>query len=322
MRTRFMGVVVGMADQYKKALEIAKANGTDLTIYSATEKVVSDLAKGVNVELIEKIKRANNTQTNIEELEEPKEKTDEMTAFFEAFDNTSTKERLFLIIGESGVGKTYSLQKRYPEIFSIPCNKGMDAFSFMYTLDLQTKQYVPTEFHKAIIEGRKVWLDEINELPNETLMLLQGITDEKEKINWGTTNIDIHPDFRIIGTMNPPSETDERTPLGDALLGRAVGVVLELTDEIISERIGVSQRWINAVRRLYSYIQQSGMIDVRDLTFRDYQRFAKYNFETQLKFKVCMGDISNIRMYKTLETTGEFKNLVREVKNNEPKTNN
>jgi hypothetical protein len=305
--------------RFNKASEILKNNGLEFTIFSCTEDVLKRLLEG-DKKIIEYIKIANDKEIYIEEVErdilEKLNKKDVVEEFFSAFEKRTT-ERLFLIIGEAGVGKTYTIEKRLPNIYSIPCNKGLDSFTMLFTIDPTTKAFIPTEFQKAMIEGRKVWLDEINELPHDSLMLLQGITDEKQKINLGTINIDIHPDFKIIGTMNPPSETDERTPLGDALLSRAVGLVMELTDDIIMERLKVSKGWLQSVRRLYSYIKQSGMVDVRELTYRDYQRFLSYDFETQLKFKVCMGDISNIKKYNSITETGEYKNLVSAVKSNE-----
>ena len=87
----------------------------------------------------------------------------------------------------------------------------------------------------------------------------------------------------------------------------------ELTDELMIERLQVSMSWVNTVRKIYGHIRQSGMIDMRDLNFRDYQRFAKYNFETQLKFKVCMGDVTNIKEYRKIQETGEYAQLIEKV---------
>jgi predicted AAA+ superfamily ATPase len=59
------------------------------------------------------------------------------------------------------------------------------------------------------------------------------------------------------------------------------------------------------------------MIDVSPLSFRDYHSLAKYDFESQFKFKVCMGDVSNIRNYEKLTLTGEYDRLINEVQNAE-----
>jgi hypothetical protein len=201
------------------------------------------------------------------------------------------------------------------------CNRALDVFSLCYYTDDKERNGAmasyETPFLKALKSGGQVFLDEMNELPHETLMFIQGITDEKKSVVIGDEVVHISPTFRILGALNPPSETDERTPLGDALLGRAVGHVLELTDDIISQRINKSKKWLSVVRRLHNYVAQSGMIDVRPLSFRDYQRLAKYDFESQFKFKVCMGDVSNIRNYEKLTLTGEYDRLINEVQNAE-----
>ena len=156
-------------------------------------------------------------------------------------------------------------------------------------------------------------MDEGNELPQDTLMFIQGLTDEKKNVVIGDETVEIAKGFKILMSLNPPSETDERMPLGDALLGRAVGIVLELTDEIICKRLNVTENWLYAVRTLYNHIRNSGMIDMRDLNFRDYQRFIKYNFETQLQFKVCMGDVTNIKEFRKIQTTGEYQRLLKRI---------
>ncbi len=123
-------------------------------------------------------------------------------------------------------------------------------------------------------------------------MFIQGLTDEKKRVVIGDELVKISNGFKIIMSLNPPSETDERMPLGDALLGRAVGFVLELTDQIIMKRLKVSEQWLYGVRNLYNHIRNSGMIDMRELSYRDYQRFIKYDFETQFQFKALAGDVN------------------------------
>lgn len=54
----------------------------------------------------------------------------------------------------------------------------------------------------AIEEGKTITLDEINLLNRDTIQFLQGLTDGKESIDFLGNVIKIHPDFKVIGTMN------------------------------------------------------------------------------------------------------------------------
>lgn len=303
---------------YTKALEILKESGSDFTIYSCTNEVIADIVSGKDLEkVIERVNLANNSEIHISEIRMKKESVDHLKAFFDAFDNDATKERLFVLLGETGVGKSYVIEERYPQIAQYACNKSLDTYSLCYYLADNGSGLTPhaTPFLKALTEGGKVFLDEMNDLPHETLMFIQGITDEKKSVVIGDKLVQISPKFKILAAMNPPSETDERTPLGDALLSRSVGYVMELTDEIIIKRIGKSKAWLTAVRKLYNFVAQSGLIDMRELSFRDYQRLSTYDFETQFKFKVCMGDVSNIKSFTKITSTGEYDKLIGEIEN-------
>lgn len=261
------------------------------------------------------IQKSFTTDTYINELLKDIDKKDIIKEFFENFLDSKTKERLHILIGETGVGKTYIIEKNLPGIIQYASNSSLDPYTLCYTLEDRGNGLQPyeTPFLDALKNGKKVFLDEMNELPQDTLMFLQGITDEKESVVIGSEIIKIHDDFRIIGSLNPPSATDERRPLGDALLGRAVGIVLELTDDLIAERIGCSKTWINKIRELHSMVRNTNLVDVRSLTFRDFQRFFKYNFEEQYKFKVCMGDVTNIKEYNKLATTQEFQTMLKSI---------
>ena len=54
----------------------------------------------------------------------------------------------------------------------------------------------------AMEEGKTIVLDEINMLPFESLRFLQGITDNKNEIDYKGFHIKIANGFQIIGTMN------------------------------------------------------------------------------------------------------------------------
>lgn len=319
-RSEWMRVVMSNKD-YQTALDIVQTHGSDFTIYSCTDesikKVIELKDEPALLEYLELINQANDTEQHITTIAHKRAKTDGLKLFFDAFDSDATKERLFILMGETGVGKSYVIEERYPNIIQYACNKALDTYSLCYYLadNGQGLTPHPTPFLNALINGEKVFLDEMNELPHETLMFLQGITDEKSSVVIGDKSVVISPKFKILAALNPPSETDERTPLGDALLSRSVGYVMELTDEMICKRVSKTKAWLNAVRRLYRKVADAGLIDVRELSFRDYQRFAKYDFETQFKYKVCMGDVSNIRAFNTISSTSEYQQLLNEVYN-------
>lgn len=315
----FLSIVMNNKD-YNKALERINEHNADFTIYSCTEDIIDKVMKSSSDELeqlADLITEANNNEIYIHDLEKRQKrvKVDALEQFFSAIDDPKSKERLYILLGETGVGKSYLIEQRYPDVPQYACNQALDPYSLCYHMDDKGDGLKPyeTPFLKAVKEGGKVFLDEMNELPHDTLMLIQGITDEKKSMVIGNENVDIHTDFKLIAAMNPPSETDERTPLGDALLSRAVGVVIELTDSLLVKRLNVKSEWLSAVRRLFNHVRQSGMVDVRDLSYRDYAKMAKYDFETQFKFKVCMGDLSNIRTFSSLQQTGEYQQLIDEV---------
>jgi hypothetical protein len=244
-------------------------------------------------------------------------KKDGLLEFFKAFENPDSPDRLFILVGETGVGKTYVATKRYPKAPVLNCHEGIDAYSLLYTLEPNDKgQLVPvkTPFHLSVINGTESILDEMNLLPHESQMVVQGFTDRKESVVVGSEVVKIGKGFRILATMNPPSETDERRPLGDALLGRAVSYVLELTDDIICQRLKVSKKWLAAIRNLYNHLRASGFVDVRNLDYRDYDKMSRYDFESIIKAKICQGDIANIRNYSTVCNTGEYEKLCIDIR--------
>lgn len=313
---------------FNGARKILNSNATDFSIYSCNNEIIEKIIqlqmgnKTVELnELINLIKKSNLVGRDINDIMFESQNTNKeqnaFESFFKSFDDVTTKERLFVIIGETGVGKSYMIEKRYPSIPQYACNKALDPYSLCYYLaDIDGFGLKPNEtpFLKALRNGGKVFLDEMNELPHDTLMFIQGITDEKKSVVVGNENITIHPDFKIIASLNPPSETDERTPLGDAILGRAVGLVVELTDDMIAKRLNISTRAIQSIRKLFNFIISSGFTDVRELNYRDFAKFAKYDFEQQVKFKVCMGDVENIRGFSRISSTQEYNDIIKQCK--------
>lgn len=334
-RAEFMKIAL-QDNNFAKAQAFAKKQGTELTLFSTTNVTINALCSWINssdynqgkptpepiMKLIEQIKEANMLEMDIDEVKAKKSiiqgTTLQIENFFQAIESPDTKERLFIVMGETGVGKSYMIEKRYPSIPQYACSKALDPYTLCYYLsdkDGNGLKPYETPFLKALKYGGLVFLDEMNELPHDTKMFIQGITDEKKAVVVGDEVVKIASNFRIIASLNPPSETDERDPLGDAILGRAVGLVLELTDEIIMSRLNVKKSWLQGVRRLYNYIAQTAMIDIRPLSYRDYQKFIKYGVDSQMKFKFSMGDVKNISEYVQIQETQEYKNILKEIEN-------
>jgi MoxR-like ATPase len=322
-----------MEERGQKALKILKENGTDFSVYSCNQTVISLVLnahesneKVVLDNLISLIKESNEKSRDFFSIEfERRTRKDDnvvLEEFFKAFDDTTNKKRLFILMGETGVGKSYLIEKRYPNIITYACNSSLDPYTLCYYLadkDGTGLKPYETPFLQAVKNGNKVLLDEGNESPRDTLMFIQGLTDEKESVVIGDQLVKIHPDFRIIMTANPPSRTDERNPLGDALLGRAIGHILELTDDTICSRLKVSKLWLDKVRQLFSLLKANRFSDIRELDYRDFDKLSKFDFQSQLKFKVCQGDVENIRSYKRITELGEFQNLLQEILMEQPK---
>lgn len=309
--------------RFDDLVKILKKYNLSMTLYTTTPELIDRLLSANADEfekLIPKIKLANEEERFLDlfiDIKERESADDRLNKFFNHFEKPS-KERLFLLIGETGVGKSYSVEKRFPDIVQYACDGMLDPYRLMWELTNKGEGLEPvaTPFNIAMQKGGLVMLDEINELPLDTLMFLQGITDEKKSVVVGDKHINIHPNFKILGTLNPPSETDERKPLGDALLGRAVGYVMKLTDDLIAKRLDITKEFINSVRKLHSYIKYSGLEDVRELNYRDFQKIVKYGIYNHIEFIASMGHVKNIADFGKIEETEEFQKLITEVEKN------
>jgi hypothetical protein len=315
--------------RYKEVRAAVESYGSRISIYTSNRRIVDLIAMYLDKdetdelkELIKLMKEADALEVDIEDLianrkvqQRAKGKLDR---FFDAFESDETKERLFILLGETGVGKSFEIERRYPDIIQYPCNSQLDPYTLCYHIDDTGKGLAPqpTPFLEALIHGHKVFLDEGNELPRDTLMFIQGFTDEKKTMVMGSSVIRIHPKFKIIMALNPPSDTDERRPIGDALLSRSVGCVMPLTDDIIVKRLNTNQGFLYAIRSLYNHLRRSGLVDLRDLNYRDYQKLLEYDLEDQLEYKCCHGHVNNIKNYAKIKATGEFQLLLEKVKKN------
>lgn len=144
----------------------------------------------------------NNSYTNeiIDRMESP-----EFETLINDLKHKSTKKintRLKLYYGDPGTGKTTKAVNESSAC--IVCASDMLPKDLMqnFTFNDGKAAFEKSDLWKAMENGTTITLDEINMLPFESLKFLQGITDNKESLDFAGEHINIHPNFNIIGTMN------------------------------------------------------------------------------------------------------------------------
>ena len=110
--------------------------------------------------------------------------------------------RMKLYYGEPGTGKTTQAMKEAEKC--IVCSSDMLPADLMQNFAFNDGKagFEKSDLWIAMEEGQTIVLDEINMLPFESLRFLQGITDGKAELDYKGFNIQINPNFQIIGTMN------------------------------------------------------------------------------------------------------------------------
>ena len=117
--------------------------------------------------------------------------------------STKINTRFKLYYGSAGTGKTTTAMKEADGNCMV-CHSAMLPSDLMEDFKFEEGKaaFQPSSLYKAITEGKKIVLDEINLLPFESLRFLQSILDGKKEFNYKGINVQIKDGFQIIGTMN------------------------------------------------------------------------------------------------------------------------
>lgn len=132
--------------------------------------------------------------------------------------------RIKVYYGAPGTGKTTKAAEESQKM--IVCSQDMEPKDLMDNFDFVDGKatFKKSDLWLAIENGWTVCLDEMNMLPFESLRFLQGILDDKQEFEWKNQTIKIHPDFKIIGTMNL-TVSGETRPLPEPLVDRCSDIV-------------------------------------------------------------------------------------------------
>lgn len=110
--------------------------------------------------------------------------------------------RFKVYYGSQGTGKTTDAVKEADNL--MVCHSAMLPSDLMEDFQFNDGKatFTPSALMKAMTEGKKIVLDEINLLPFESLRFLQSILDGKSEFMYKGVNVKIKEGFKIIGTMN------------------------------------------------------------------------------------------------------------------------
>ena len=111
--------------------------------------------------------------------------------------------RFKLYYGSQGTGKTTEAMKESENNVMV-CHSAMLPSDLMEDFKFVDGKadFQPSALQIAMVEGKKIVLDEINLLPFESLRFLQSILDGKSEFIYKGKTINIKEGFQIIGTMN------------------------------------------------------------------------------------------------------------------------
>lgn len=132
-------------------------------------------------------------------------------------------KHLVVYFGPAGIGKTVKAMENAK--YTIICSSDMTCKDLLQDFNFKDGKpgFTKTDLWKAIEDGDTICFDEINLLGKDTRQFLQGLTDGKETVNYLGNVIKIHPNFKIIGTMNLVLE-HMVWPLSEALVDRCAEI--------------------------------------------------------------------------------------------------
>lgn len=126
--------------------------------------------------------------------------------YIQSYCTTKVNKRLEIKFGPAGGGKTTAAMVQNPNAKVIVCAGTMDATDLMEAFDFNDQngnpQFKPSELQMAMINGETIILDELANLPIDTLRFAQGFLDSKEEFYYKGKLIKIHPNFKVVATMN------------------------------------------------------------------------------------------------------------------------
>lgn len=131
------------------------------------------------------------------------EATELLTDLSSLTSTDSINKRFKLYYGAQGTGKTTEAMKEADNNVMV-CHSAMLPSDLMEDFKFNDGKaaFTPSILCKAMTEGHKIVLDEINLLPFESLRFLQSLLDNKSQIIYKGQVIEIKDGFEIIGTMN------------------------------------------------------------------------------------------------------------------------
>lgn len=113
-------------------------------------------------------------------------------------------KRLEIYYGNQGGGKTTTAIKNNPDAYVMTCSSNLEPNDLLEAFDFVDgkPKYKNTQILNAMLEGKKVILDEMNLLPRNSLRAVQGWLDNKSEFVYKDKLIQIKEGFGIICTMN------------------------------------------------------------------------------------------------------------------------
>lgn len=126
----------------------------------------------------------------------------DLNTFTSRIKPTAINTRFELYFGEPGTGKTTEAISKTETC--IVCSSDMLPVDLMQNFAFSDgkAEFQKSDLWIAMEKGKTIVMDEINMLPFESLRFLQGLLDNKPEFNFKGFTIKIHPEFKVIGTMN------------------------------------------------------------------------------------------------------------------------